>query len=292
MTGTTLTIACVQNNPGPDIEANLEPAEDSIRRAAAEGAQLVSLPEYFSGLDVDEKGRFIAHAYEESEHPALPRIRGLAAELKLMINIGSLPIRAEGGKAYNRGYMIGPEGAVLARYDKLHLFDVELAGGETYIESETIEPGRQAVLLDSPWGPIGLSICYDLRFPQLYRRLAQAGARLLLVPAAFTQTTGEAHWHVLLRARAIECGAFVAAASQCGHHPGGAACYGHSLIVDPWGQVLADGGEKVGLAMAEIDLSAADEARAMIPALRGDRAFELLDLTGSSQPGERLAQAR
>jgi predicted amidohydrolase len=271
---TTLKIACIQNCAGPEVAPNLPDCERLVRAAAADGAHLISLPEYFSGLDVGPGGRILAPAFAEDEHPALPWARALARDVRVHLNLGSLAIRAgSGGKAFNRGYMIGPDGAVMARYDKLFLFDVALAGGETYRESETIQGGREAVAVETPWGLVGLSICYDLRFGHLYRALAQAGARLLLVPAAFTKTTGEAHWHVLLRARAIETGSFVAAACQCGRHAGGAASYGHSLIVDPWGRVLADGGEEPGFVSAEIDLAEADSARAMIPAWSDTKAF-------------------
>ena len=266
------SVALIQNHAGPEVGPNLEETEAMTREAAARGAKLVMLPEYFSALDVKD-GRLVFQAFPEAGHPALPAFRALARELGIWCHLGSLPIEAAGGKVHNRGYLLDPEGAVVARYDKVHLFDVDLAGGESYRESATIAPGERAVLADLPWGKLGLTICYDLRFPQLYRALAQAGADFLSVPAAFTKTTGEAHWHILLRARAIESGCFVLAPCQTGAHAGGGACYGHSLVVDPWGRVIADGGEETGIVTAEIDPAEVAKARAMIPALQHDRPF-------------------
>jgi predicted amidohydrolase len=278
-----VTVACVQNCPVTDTAANLRDCSQLVRQAAAEGAELIALPEYFSSLDVDASGRLIAPAFSEQAHPALAHFRALAAELGVTLSLGSLAITAPGGKAFNRGYLLAPDGAVAARYDKLHLFDIALKDGEVYRESDTVRAGNAAVLAETRWGPIGLSICYDLRFPHLYRTLAKAGAGVLLVPAAFTKTTGEAHWHVLLRARAIETGAYVVAACQCGAHASGAASYGHSLIVDPWGRVIADGGEEPGIIVAEIDLAKVAEARAMIPALSHDRAFSVSSKTSLAE---------
>jgi predicted amidohydrolase len=277
-----LRVACIQNRPGPDLARNLADAEAMVREAAVDGALLACLPEYFSFLDVGPDGRLVAPAFREQDHPALPRFSALAAELGIHLSLGSLPIAAGAGKSFNRSYLIGPDGEVLARYDKLHLFDVDLPGGESYRESDTIAPGSAAAAAPSPWGRIGLSVCYDLRFAHLYRRLAKAGAGILLVPAAFTATTGAAHWHVLVRARAIETGAFVVAACQTGRHPNGGASYGHSLIVDPWGQVLADAGEEVGVITADLDLAMVGEARRMIPAWSTDRQFAVGD--GSLTP--------
>lgn len=278
MTRKNLTVACVQNAADMDVKANIARCSALVREAAAAGAELVSLPEYCTGLDVID-GRLVFPAFTEEEHPALPAFSALAQELKLWLNVGSLPIREPGGKCWNRGYMIGPDGSVSARYDKLHLYDVTLPNGEVYRESETIRGGEEAVLAPTPWGAVGLSICYDLRFAHLYRALAQAGAGLLLVPAAFARTTGEHHWHVLLRARAIETGSFVAAACMTGEHPSGGGCYGHSLIVGPWGQVLADGGTAEGVVMAEINLEEAEEARQRIPAWQSERSFRLVGTT-------------
>ena len=272
----TFKVGLIQNHATAEVEACIAQTLEMSREAAAQGAQLICLPEYFSGLEV-LNGRLTMPSFPEAGHPALPAFRALARELGLWFLLGSLPIEVGGGKINNRGYLVGPDGGIAARYDKIHLFDVDLAGGESYRESATIAPGAQAILADLPWGKIGLSVCYDLRFPQLYRALAQAGADFLAVPAAFTRTTGQAHWHVLQRARAIENGCYVIAPCQTGEHEGGGACYGHSLVVDPWGQVIADGGEDEGIVVAEIDPAEVTRARAMIPALEHDRAFAAPD---------------
>jgi predicted amidohydrolase len=215
----------------------------------------------------------LATAEPEAASQPLKRLRALAAELGIHLHVGSLAIKLDDTRVANRSYVIDPRGGILAHYDKLHLFDVDLAGGETYRESHHARPGASAVLVDLSFGRLGLSICYDLRFPQLYRALAAAGAEFIAVPAAFTRQTGEAHWHVLIRARAIETGAFVLAATQGGLHENGRMTFGHSLIVSPWGEVLAEGGEDPGVIFADIDLAASAEARARIPALKHDRDF-------------------
>ncbi len=268
----TFRVACIQNSATPDVAHNLEETSGMVRAAAADGAAFVCLPEYFSCLDVSDD-RIVAAAFPEDSHPALPLFSDLARELDVWLLLGSLAVRVGADKVRNRSYVLDPTGAVVARYDKLHLFDVALEDGESYRESATVEPGDRAVVAPTPWGLVGLSICYDLRFAYLYRALARAGARFLTVPAAFTRTTGRAHWHVLVRARAIETGSFVIAPCQCGDHGGGRASYGHSLIVDPWGRVLADGGEEPGHVIAEIEIARVDEARRMIPSLRHDRPF-------------------
>ena len=283
MTSGKFRVACIQNCAGTETAPNLAECADFVREAAGRGAGLVILPEYFSGLDIRDN-LLIPEAFSEAAHPALPLFCGLAREHRAWLLLGSLAIEAGDGKITNRSYLIDPAGAAVARYDKIHLFDVDLEGGESYRESATIAPGASAVVADLPWGRIGLSICYDLRFPQLYRDLAKAGADFLAVPAAFTKTTGEVHWEVLLRARAIETGCFVFAPCQSGVHAGGRATYGHSLIVDPWGAVIADGGEDPGVLVAEVDPAAVAKARGMIPALRHDRDFRL-----SAPPG--LARA-
>lgn len=285
-----ITVACIQNCATPDLAANIAETAAMTREAAAKGARFICLPEYFSALDV-ENGRLKIPSFPEDRHPALPAFRALADELDAWLLLGSLPIDAGsddagGGKALNRGYLLDADGRIAARYDKVHLFDVDLAGGESYRESATIAPGCEAVTAALPWTTLGLSICYDLRFPQLYRALAQAGAEILAVPAAFTKTTGEAHWHILNRARAIENGAFVVAPCQCGVHAGGAATYGHSLIVDPWGEVLADGGEETGFVMAELDLEQVTRARHMIPAWQDNRDFTVIQVEPLRLAGE------
>ena len=269
-------VACIQNCAGTETAPNLADCEALTREAGGAGAELILLPEYFTGLDI-HGNILIPEAFAEEEHPALPLFGGLARELGAWMVLGSLAIKAGPERIYNRTYVLDPAGAAAARYDKIHLFDVDLAGGESYRESATIAPGAVVVVTDLPWGRLGLSVCYDLRFAKLYRALAQAGADFLSVPAAFTKTTGRAHWHVLLRARAIETGCYVFAPCQYGVHAGGRATYGHSLIIDPWGKVLADGGEDRGFIMADVDPAAVAKARSMIPALEHDRPFELAE---------------
>ena len=265
-------VACIQSCAGPDMGASLDQAEALCGSAAAEGAEFLLLPEFFSCLKVADDA-FELGVHAEETHPALPRFKALARELKVWVLLGSLAIEGSGGKALNRSYLIDERGVIQAHYDKIHLFDVDLPGGESYRESDFIQPGDRAVLAQTPWGKIGLSICYDLRFPQLYRALAKAGADFLAVPAAFARTSGQAHWHVLLRARAIENGCYVLAPCQPGTHGGERATYGHSLIVDPWGRILADGGEKTGYVIAELDSGEISKARGMIPSLSHDRPF-------------------
>ncbi len=266
-----LRIACVQCNAGEDLDAGIAAAVAMTREAAALGARFVTLPEYFSQLDV-RGGRLHLKAFEEARHPALVACRALAAELGVWMLLGSIPVPAADGRAFNRSILLDADGEIVARYDKIHLFDVDLSADERYRESDVIAPGDRAVTAETPWGKAGLSICYDLRFPHLYRHLAKEGAGMLMVPAAFTRTTGKAHWHVLVRARAIENGAFVIAPAQCGEH-GEGATYGHSLIVDPWGRVLAEGGEEPGVVLADLDLGEVARVRAKIPSLRHDRPF-------------------
>jgi predicted amidohydrolase len=215
----------------------------------------------------------IANTPTEGDHATLAMLTAMAAERKAWILIGSLAVAISNGKIANRCYLIDPGGEVQATYDKIHMFDVDLDDGDNYRESATYEPGTKAVTADLPWGKLGLTICYDVRFAYLYRALAQAGAEFITVPAAFTKVSGEAHWHVLQRARAIETGSYVIAAAQCGTHAEDRKTYGHSLIVDPWGRVLADGGDDVGVITAEIDPAQVAEARRKIPALSHDRQF-------------------
>lgn len=264
--------ACVQTNSLRDIEPNLPLIADLVRRARDAGADFVLLPENVAMLEpesrlVREKAR------SEAEHPALPALGDLARSTGVWLLVGSLAIKLDSGRVANRSLLIDPAGAVVARYDKIHLFDVDLGGGESYRESATIAPGGRAVIADLPWGRLGMSVCYDLRFPHLYRHLAKAGADFLAIPAAFTRVTGQAHWHVLQRARAIENGCFVFAPAQCGEHANGRLTYGHSLIVDPWGRVVADAGEDVGFIVADIDPAEVAAARRRIPALEHDRPF-------------------
>jgi predicted amidohydrolase len=267
------TVACVQTNSGREFEPNIVAAGALVRRARAAGAELVLLPENVAMLE--PVSRLLKEkALPEQAHPSLAALRDLARETGVWLLIGSLAIKVDDGRAANRSLLVDPEGTIVARYDKIHMFDVDLGPGESYRESATIAPGASVVVAPTPWGPLGLSICYDLRFPHLYRRLAQSGAAFLSIPAAFTRTTGRVHWHVLQRARAIENGAYVFAPAQCGTHAEGRETFGHSLIVDPWGTVLADGGEAPGVILAEVDPRQVAEARRRIPSLDHDRRFE------------------
>jgi predicted amidohydrolase len=212
---------------------------------------------------------------EEDKDPTLSALRDLARKLGIFVHIGSLAIKLTGDRAANRSFLIDRAGEIAARYDKIHMFDVDLENGESYRESNNYRPGDTAVLVDLPWGRMGMSICYDIRFPALYRALAEAGAAMLTIPSAFTRQTGEAHWHVLLRARAIENGCYVLAAAQGGRHENGRETFGHSMIVDPWGRILAEAGREPGIVMAEIDPAAVAEARRRIPSLEHGRRFEI-----------------
>lgn len=269
---TVFKAACVQNNATPEIAHNIAECLEYCRAAIGAGADLVALPEYFSALETRD-GLFYPDPYPEESHPALPAFTGLARETGTWLLLGSLGIRTRDGGINNRGYLIDPAGRITARYDKIHMFDVNLGEGKVFRESATITPGGRAVVADTPWGGLGLSICYDLRFGALYRALAHDGARILATPAAFAKVTGQAHWHVLNRARAIENGAYVIAPCQHGKVSGGGECFGHSLIVAPWGEVLADGGEESGFILAEIDMAEVDRARGRIPSLTHDREF-------------------
>jgi predicted amidohydrolase len=269
----TFKVALVQNCAERDMAPSIVQLEGLIRAAAKDGAHLIQLPELATMIEPDNAA-VLAKTKPEADDPGIAKFRALAAELKRWIHVGSLLIRESGrDKVVNRSFMLDPDGRVTARYDKIHLFDVAIKDGQSYRESATVEPGTRAVIVHLPWGRMGLSICYDLRFPQLYRALAQGGASMIGIPAAFTHKTGEAHWHVLVRARAIETGAFVFAATQCGTHAEGRRTFGHSLIVDPWGEVLADAGDEVGIVSADIDLAKVDAVRSMIPSLQHDRPF-------------------
>ncbi len=264
--------ACVQVTAGRELAPNIETALRLGREARAKGADFIVYPENVTMIE-PVGAEAIKKALPESEHPAIPAFRALARETGAWIVAGSLSIRSGETKYANRSLLIDAAGNIVARYDKMHLFDVDLAGGERYRESERIVPGERAVTAPTPWGLLGMTICYDIRFPQLYRALAKAGAMMFTVPAAFTEQTGRAHWHILNRARAIECGAFVIAAAQCGTHAQGRRTFGHSMIIDPWGEVLAEAGETEGVIVAEIDPAKSAEARRRIPALLHDRAF-------------------
>jgi predicted amidohydrolase len=255
------------------VAPSVAAVEPLIRTAAKDKAQFILLPEMVAMLEPDS-AKVLQKTVPEAEDTALKTFRALAQETGAWILVGSLLLKEPGKtRVVNRSLLVDPSGAITARYDKLHLFDVDVGDGQAYKESATVEPGERAVLAATPWGLAGLSICYDLRFAYLYRALAQAGAAMLTVPAAFTYATGKAHWHVLARARAIETGSFVLAPNQCGTHAEDRKTWGHSLIINPWGEILADGGEDVGIVTATIDLDQVTEARRKIPALKHDRSF-------------------
>jgi predicted amidohydrolase len=267
---TELIAACIQISANDNAAHNIKAAEEAVRDAAARGAQLITLPENVFFMQAPGKGP------HPSVEGGVAKLGALADKLGVWIVIGSVHVPSPEGKSCNRSLLINNKGAIVARYDKIHLFDVTLKNGETYAESDRITPGGEAVLAQTPWGKLGLTVCYDVRFAHLYRALAHAGADIITVPAAFTYTTGTAHWHVLLRARAIETGCFIIAPAQCGIHPGERRTYGHSLIISPWGEILAEGSETdTGIILATLNMNEVQEARAMIPALSHDRPFKI-----------------
>ncbi len=276
----TFTAACVQFTAARDYEPNIRVVSHLVRRARDAGADLVLTPENTGLMEPIGKLRR-EKARDEANHPVLAALREVARETGVWLLLGSVSvdISREPGipegerRLANRSYLIDAAGGIVARYDKIHMFDVDLAGGESYRESNAFRPGSDLVLAETPWGVLGMTVCYDLRFPQLYRTLAQAGADFLAIPSAFTVPTGKAHWHVLLRARAIENGCYVFAPAQWGEHAEGRRTYGHSLIIDPWGEVLADAGERVDIIEARIDSARISEARRMVPSLGHDRPF-------------------
>ena len=268
----TVRVACVQVTSTPDMAANLDAACTFIRQAAADGASFVLLPENVTLLAGGSAMR--DSAPDAGGHPGRETFAGVARETGVWLLAGSMAEKAGDGRLANRSLLFDADGDTVAEFDKIHMFDVTLDDGESYRESASYRPGDRAVLAETPWGPLGMTVCYDMRFPGLYRSLAQAGAVMLSVPSAFTVPTGRAHWHVLLRARAIETGCFVFAPAQCGTHYGKRRTYGHSLIIDPWGEILAEAGEEPGVIFADIDLDAVAAARAKVPSLSHDRKFE------------------
>lgn len=275
-------LACIQMNSGPVIADNLAAAEAMVREAAAQGASFIATPENTCHIKAPQSEKLKTSPVFE-EHPAIPQFSALANELGVTILLGSISVKLPEDKIVNRSVLFSANGDIVAYYDKIHLFDVDLEGGESYRESDVVRAGDKAVLAtvdlaaeDMSTFKLGMSICYDLRFAALYRQLAQNGAQILSIPAAFTVPTGKAHWHVLLRARAIETRCFVIAPAQCGTHDGGRQTYGHSLIVAPWGEILAEGSaDKPEIITADIDLNAVTQARQSVPSLRHDRAFTL-----------------
>ncbi len=276
MSAGTFKAAMIQMRSGLKPGANIDAAVRMIGEAKSAGADYVLTPEMTNILAAKREQLFAAVVEEEAD-ASLATLRELARKLGIYIHIGSLAIKISPDRAANRSFLIDPKGDIAARYDKIHMFDVDLAGGESYRESRNYRPGELAVLADLPWGRLGLTVCYDLRFPALYRALAEAGATMLAIPSAFTKQTGEAHWHVLIRTRAIENGCFVFAAAQGGKHENGRETFGHSLIVDPWGRIIAEGGTEPGVVMAEIDPAEVANARARIPSLQHGRRFEIIE---------------
>jgi predicted amidohydrolase len=270
----TFKAAMIQMRSGLTPGANIDVAVRLIGEAAAAGADYVQTPE-MTNILAAKREQLFGVIVEEASDPSLAAFREQARKLGIHLHVGSLAIKLSSERAANRSFLIDPKGEIVARYDKIHMFDVDLDNGESYRESNSYRAGETAVLGDLPWGRLGLTVCYDLRFPALFRALAEAGAAMLAIPSAFTRQTGEAHWHVLIRARAIETGCYVFAAAQGGKHENGRETFGHSLIVDPWGCILAEGGTEPGVAMTEIDPAQVTKARGRIPSLRHGRRFEL-----------------
>ena len=277
----TFTAAMVQTRTKLSPAENLKDISALIREAASKGADYVQTPEMTNILAANREQLF-KEISDEDNDKSLAAYRELAKELGIFLHLGSLAILATPDRAANRGFLIDPKGHLVARYDKIHMFDVNLANGESYRESATYQPGEAVTIADLPWGRIGLTICYDMRFPALYRALGESGASFLTMPSAFTKPTGEAPWHVLLRSRAIENGAFVFAAAQGGTHESKRLTYGHSLIVDPWGEILAEGGVEPGVILAKIDPAKVTDARAKIPSLQHGRRFSVQDVNAAT----------
>jgi predicted amidohydrolase len=266
-------VALLQTQTGNELAANLETVSAMTREAAQNGASFVLTPEYT--LMMDGSGRTMrSRALSPDGSPALPELQSLAKELSIWLLVGSLTLETDSDRIANRSFLIAADGSVQASYDKIHMFDATLPDGKVIKESSAYCPGSRAVTADTPWGRLGLTVCYDLRFPQLYRSLAKAGARYLTIPSSFQRATGKDHWHPLIQARAIENACFVFAPAMCGEHPGNRSTYGHSLVVDPWGKILADGGEAPGIVYADIDPQRVDKVRGMLPCLEHDVAFQ------------------
>lgn len=270
----TVRVGILQTTTGIDPAANAVTVAAGLQALAADGAAIAFTPE-MSGLLDRDRARLIATAVGEDDEPTLAAARRTAAATGMWVALGSLAVRTGAERLANRSFLLDDSGAIVARYDKIHLFDVDLGPGERYRESATFEPGDRAVVAATPWGRLGLTICYDLRFSALYRALADVEATIIAVPAAFTRPTGAAHWHALVRARAIEAGAFVVAAAQTGTHADGRETYGHSLVVGPWGDVLFDAGIGVSASVVELELEAIADARARLPTRDHRRAFRV-----------------
>ncbi len=267
--------ACLQLNSGSDLAVNLATVLDRVTEAAKSGAHLILTPEY--SLMMDGSGRVMREGALAADGGAtLVELQNLARQHNVWLLIGSLTLKTGEERIVNRSYLISADGKIVATYDKIHMFDVTLPDGKVIRESSSYRPGDSAVIATTPWGNLGMTVCYDLRFPQLFRAVAQQGAQFISVPSSFQRQTGNAHWHTLLKARAIENAAYILAPAMCGEHPGGRQTYGHALIVDPWGEVLADGGEEPGIVYAEIDPARVAKIRAMMPSLQHDRPYQVV----------------
>jgi predicted amidohydrolase len=288
MNPTRFTAACIQMRSGRDVLKNRDDAVALIREAASQGADFAQTPEMTS-LVCRDRAELFAKVGAEAQDPVLAALREVARERGLTVHLGSIAVK-DGDKVANRSFLIGQDGEVVASYDKIHLYDVDLPNGESWRESATYTGGGRAVLAETPWGLLGMTICYDVRFAALYKALAENGAAFLSAPAAFTRQTGEAHWHVLHRARAIETGSFMISAAQGGLHEDGRETFGHSLIVDPWGRVLAEGGTEPGVVLAEIDVGLVADARGRIPTLKNARSFTVETISAAT-PLRRAANA-
>jgi len=267
-----LKVACIQTNSKSDPNINIREVSSLIRAARSNGAELITTPEVVGMLEPNRE-KALNKAQPENYHGVLREFRALSRDLAIWLLIGSISIKLSNGKLANRSFLINPDGQIIARYTKIHMFDVEVNDGSIYRESATYQPGTSACLARTPWGLVGLTVCYDIRFPALYRDLAKAGAKIIFIPSAFTEVTGEAHWHILQRARAIENGCFIVSAAQTGIHEQNRKTFGHSIIVDPWGNILADANKDVGFITAYLDLNLVDEVRKKIPSLTHDREY-------------------
>jgi deaminated glutathione amidase len=274
--GAAFRVGLIQMRSARAPGENRDDAVALIEQAKRDGADYVQTPEMTNIMEVRRDNLFAAIVPEEQD-TTLAAFRELARRLAIWVHVGSLAVKVSPERAANRSFLIDPRGDIKARYDKIHMFDVDLANGESYRESRSYQPGELAAVADLPWGRLGLTICYDLRFPALYRALAEAGSSFLAIPSAFTRQTGEAHWHVLNRARAVENGCFVLAAAQGGTHESGRETYGHSMVIDPWGKIIAEGGDAPGVVMAEIDPTLVGKARARVPSLQHGRRFEIIE---------------
>ena len=275
MTTQKFRVGLVQMCSGRTIATNVAEATRLIREAAKGGAVYIQTPEVTTQMERD-RDKLMVETLPEEGNPSIAHFRAIARELKIWLHIGSMAVSVGAEKLANRSILLSPTGAVISRYDKIHMFDVQLPAGEIYRESRNFRPGTEAVLADLPWGTLGMTVCYDLRFAALYRALAQAGAQILAIPAAFTKPTGQAHWQTLMRARAIENGCFVIAAAQAGMHENGRETYGHSIVVAPWGEIVAEAGVEPGVVLADIDMRMVAEARSQVPSLQHDRPFTVV----------------